>query len=528
MIEGRQLAHSLVSLKGTHLRFVYVMLHDLNFWDLVSSKTKDLVSKEQSAHFYDWLKREADKLNVVEDQELQLDLLLELSKTLKLPMRLLDNPYKVVKQCDEIMEEAFQQLQKQYKDFSKTFEQFPEKNKVEFLVHWEMTQLYVHMNAQQPKTDKETLAAIWVEEILRFVEHIPSYQREQIKDRIHLSEWTAKELQPSLAEDAFSVFTAIVEKTGFGFYKYLLQCFLSKRPASALEPQEAAYFSWMTNPDLLLSLIFKGGGILYRYQNLLFNKGLLPMVLLETVLPYLADEATEEEEDEKLAVITYSWNKRFTDYRKMLRSVNEMVQKQNDWKKGLDILREELKEEEAAFSQTEAYNLQLHEELTQLLKKDPARPYFGELSVKNNRLQENLNKIELKLAKQETAKRGIIGSVATFIKSSYHQTERAQIEKKIDKVFSEMTALVLEKYHDYEPQLIQEIHRSNDELAEISHNKQEIQRKIEKFIGKLAEVKQQEKQMRNAISEAEKRTYGLSQLYKSEMEKETTPSVHEL
>ncbi|KMY53738.1 hypothetical protein AC623_06795 [Bacillus sp. FJAT-27231] len=522
------MAHSLVSLKGTHLRFVYVILHNLNFWDLVSSKTKDLVTKEQSAHFYDWLKREADKLNVVEDQELQLDLLLELSKTLKLSMRLLDDPYKVVKQCDEIVEEAFQQLQKQYKDFSSVFEQFANKNKVEFLVHWEMTQLYVHMNAQQSKNDKEAPTVIWVEEILKFVEHMPSYQQEQVKDRIHVAEWTAEELQLLLIQDPFSVFTAIVEKTGFGFYKYLLQCFATKRPAAVLEPQEAAYFSWMMNPDLLLSLIFKGDGILYRYQNLLFNKGLLPMVLLETILPYLADKETEEEEDEELAVVTYSWNKRFAEYRKMLRSVNEMVQKQNDWKKGLDILREELKEAEAVFRQTETYNLQLHEQLTQLLKQDPARPYFGELSVKNNRLQEDLKKIESKLAKQENIKKGIIGSVTTFIKSSYHQTTKAQVEKKIDKLFDEMTALVLDKYHDYEPNLIQEIHRSNAELSELNLNKQEIQRKIEKFTEKLAEVRKQEKQMRSAIAEAEKRTHGLAQLYKSEMEKERTSYVNEL
>ncbi|RJS62311.1 hypothetical protein [Bacillus sp. PK3_68] len=520
------MAHSLVSLKGTHLRFVYVMLHDLNFWDLVSSKTKDLVSKEQSAHFYEWLKKEADKLNVVEDQELQLDLLLELSKTLKLPMRLLDDPYKVMKQCEEIIDEAFLQLQKQYKDFAKAFDRFPEKNKVKFLVHWEMAQLYTHMNAQQSKPEKGTETAIWVDEILMFVEHLPSYQQEQIKEQIHLSEWTAEELQIALLEDAFAVFTSIVEKTGFGFYKYLLQCFSRERPAAAFAPQEAAYFSWMTNPDLLLSLIFKGGGILYRYQNLLFNKGLLPMALFETILPYLADGASEEEED--LAVITHSWNQRFVDYRKMLRSVNEMVQKQNDWKKGLDILREELKEEEAVFRQTEAYNLQLREKLIQMLKQDPARPYFGELSVKNNRLQEELKKVEAKLAKQENAKKGIVRSVTTFIKSSYHQTEKAQIEKKIDKVFNEISDLVLEKYHDYEPQLIEEIHRSNDELAQLNLNKQEIQRKIEKFTEKLAEVKQQEKQMRTAISDAEKRTYGLSQLYKSEMEKETTPYMNEL
>ncbi|MFK2825112.1 hypothetical protein QYG89_05345 [Bacillus sp. B190/17] len=526
MIEGRQLAHSLVSLKGTHLRFVYVMLHDLNFWDLISSKTKELVSREQSAHFYNWIKREADKLNVVEDHELQLDLLLELSRALKLPMRSLDDHYRTIRQCEEIIEEMFQQLQKQYKGFSQTFERFPASNQTEFLVHWEMTELYSHINARQQKEEKELPSMIWVEEILSFIQRLPSYQQEQIKQQMHIDEWTTSELEKSLMEDTFLVFTAIVEKTGFGFYKYLLQCFSSESPSASQESQEPAYFSWMTNPDLLLSLIFKSGGLFYRYQNILFNKGLLPVVLLETILPYLADSRTESEDHEELAVITHSWNKRLINYKKMLRSVNEMVQKQNDWKKGLAILKEELKEEEAAFVQIDTYNKQLYHQLTQLLKKDPARPYFGELSVKNNRLQESLMKLEVKLAKQQNAKRGVIKSVSSFIKSGYYQTEKVQLEKKIDKVFNEMTLLVLEKYHDYEPQLIYEIHRSNDQLAEVDRNKQEIQRKIEKFEEKLAEVKRQEKEMRENISAAEKRTYGLSQIYRSEMEKETTSYVN--
>ncbi len=283
---------------------------------------------------------------------------------------------------------------------------------------------------------------------------------------------------------------------------------------------EAPYFSGLMDPDLLLPLIFRSGNILYRYQNLLFNKGLLPVVLLETALPYLADQAEEEVDDEKLAIISQSWNWRLVNYKNMLRAVNEMIQKQNDWSKGLSILKEELKEEESAFQQAETYNKQLYEKLKNLLKKDPARPYFGELSVKNNRYQESLKRIEEKMQKQAESKKGIIRSVSKFIKSSYYQTEKIQLEKRIEKVFDEMTALVLEKYQNYEPRLIEEIYASNEQLARLQTKQQDLQQRIRKFETKLAEVKRQEKETRSDIAEAEKRTYGLSQMYRLEMEKE--------
>lgn len=498
---------------------VYVMLHELSFWDLVSSKTKDLVSKEQSAHFYEWLEKEADKLNIVEDQELQLDLQLELSKAMKIPMRTLENPYQIIKQCEDIIEEVFHQLHKQQKDFRSAYERSVEKNKLEFLIHWEMTELFSYLNEKRKK-EEEASATVWAREVLQYVEQLPSHQSEQLKHQLNIVEWTEKEAGAALERNPLLLFTMIVKKAGFGFYKYLLHSFAKKKEAGAAEMAEAPYFSGLMDPDLLLPLIFRSGNILYRYQNLLFNKGLLPVVLLETALPYLADQAEEEVDDEKLAIISQSWNWRLVNYKNMLRAVNEMIQKQNDWSKGLSILKEELKEEESAFQQAETYNKQLYEKLKNLLKKDPARPYFGELSVKNNRYQESLKRIEEKMQKQAESKKGIIRSVSKFIKSSYYQTEKIQLEKRIEKVFDEMTALVLEKYQNYEPRLIEEIYASNEQLARLQTKQQDLQQRIRKFETKLAEVKRQEKETRSDIAEAEKRTYGLSQMYRLEMEKE--------
>ncbi|MBM7650127.1 hypothetical protein JOC78_003111 [Bacillus ectoiniformans] len=519
MVEGTQLAQALVSLKDNHLRFVYVMMKDLNVWELVSSKTKDMVSKEQSDHFYKWMEKEAEELKGQEAEELQLDLLLQLSQTLKLPGRSFKDAYEIEKQCQDLIEELFAQMQKQYKDFKETYEQSFNKNKLEFIIHWEMKEMYRHLIEEQSKRDHSS--AFWVEEIVGFIQDLPGYYQEQLMQSLDMAAMTGIELEQAIKDyGLFFLFTEITDRTGFEFYKYLLQSF--NKNEESQPPEEMAYFSWMTNPNLLLSLILKGGTVLYRYQNLLYNKGLIPIVIMQTALPYL----TEEEKNADLNRLSNTWSHRLELYRSHLRTVNELVKKQNDWQKGLALLQEELVSNETALHQTESYHKQLNEKLKQMLKHDPHRPYFGDLSVRNNRLQEKLDKINEKLEDESDKKQGMLKAVSGFIKSSYLQSEKAQLEKKIDKIFSEIAALVLEKYPDYNSEVTGEIYRSKHQLEEITHQQEEIKHKIEKFQEALLKAKTEEKEERKKIELAEKRTYGLKDVYGVEIGKEINHLHH--
>ncbi|WP_100402960.1 hypothetical protein [Bacillus sp. FJAT-42315] len=520
MNEGKQLARSLVFLTGRHLRFVYVLLNDVKLWDIVSSKTKDVVSKERSAHFYTWLSKEAEKLNGVGDRELQLDLLLYLSKTLKLPGRLYNEFYEIETQCANIVEAVFSMSQKKYKQFSNVYEQFSNKNKLEFLVHWELAEMYTHLNEQNQSETEETSSMLWTEEIVAFLRAMPNYQQEQVRQQLSLHACTANELSEALQKDVFAVFTAICERAGFRFYQELLQSFSRKEAANV---HDIAYFSWMTHPNLLLSLIFKGGGILYRYQHLLFNKGLLPIVLLQTTLPFLS-EGGENQSD--LSPLSTAWQQRFEHYCSLLRAVNELVKKRNDGQTALDILYQEQKTLEGTSSQTNNYYEQMLQKLTQLLKQDPSRPYFGELSVKQNRLQENLRKVNEKIEAQQASTRGLIGKVSSFMKSSYYGTEKAQLEKKLEKVFSEITETVLEKYPDYAPEITQEIILLRERLAMNEQKLMEIKKKIHELEENLLHLKNNEKEEREKIAIAEKQTYGLAEMYQLVMEKENKQSIH--
>ncbi|WP_157796205.1 hypothetical protein [Bacillus xiapuensis] len=527
MREGQQLAQALTYLKGMPLRFVYVMLNDLNLWDVVSSKTKDLVSKDKSAHFYKWMQREAEKLQGIKDSELQLDLLLQLSRVLKLAGRSYHNSYEIEKQCADITAEVFKQLQKKHKSFAAVYDQSYSKNKLEFIIHWEMAEMYTHLIEQRKDSENDSSSAVWLDEIISFLQELPDYQQEQIKQSLHLSGWSKAELTAALQQDAFGTFTAIAERAGFRFYKVLLQGYSNQSDANDLPSDDVAYFSWMANPNLLLSLIFKSGGILYRYQNLLFNKGLLPIVLLEAALPYLSESEEDFDQGKYLEEMVLVWESRFEQYRLMLRKVNELVIQGNDWKETLERLHQEKKKMESEAYQTNVYHQQLLQRLTQLLKRDPERPYFGELSVKNNRLQESLMKVTAKLDREASAKRGVVGRISSFVKSSYYHTEKVQLEKKIEKVFQEMNSLVLEKYQDYEPELVEKINETGGNLQKIQDEMQNLDEEITAYEEKLREAADQEKEVRSQITEAEKRTYGLSEVYEIEMEKKAVHSAEE-
>ena len=62
IVDGQLLANSLMSLKGNDLKMVYILLTKTNMGQLLTSKTKDLFSKESIDHFSEHLIEEVKKI----------------------------------------------------------------------------------------------------------------------------------------------------------------------------------------------------------------------------------------------------------------------------------------------------------------------------------------------------------------------------------------------------------------------------------------------------------------------------------
>ncbi|HZG72824.1 MAG TPA: hypothetical protein VEY51_14900 [Chondromyces sp.] len=511
-MEGSQLAQSLVSLRGMHLRYVYALLCELHVWDLVSTKTKDVFSKEQSSHFFTWLDRETEKLKDEPDEELQLDLLLQLSKALKIESRLFDLPTEIERQCEEIVDEAFGLLKKQYKELEQYYDQAYSKNKLEVMIHWQMKLIYDHL--AEKKTESPSPLP-WVKEMEQYLSEVPDYFQEQLKEVFEVESLKEKDLSTVISKKGILfVFSEITKRTGLVFYRQLLESFSAETTKLEELKSDTIYFAWMMNPNVLLSLIFSGGTVLYRYQYLLFNKGLVPIVLMQTVLPYFAEEHRSEKD---INVLSVKWNERYQIYRTILRTINENMKEQEEWEHALSLLKEDRQSIQSIQYKNESYMKQLKDKLTGLLKDDEQRPYLGDLSVKYSRLKERYDKVSEKLTEKETEKKGVLRAVSGYIKTGIWQTEKLQLEKKLAKIYDEMTELVIEKYVDYEPELIVEIRQVKLKLDEIQEELRVLDEREKKVNEKLSALKESEKNQRIRKEQAEKRTYGLKKMHALEM-----------
>ena len=117
IVDGQLLANGLMSLKGNDLKMVYILLSKTNMGQLLTSKTKDLFSKESIDHFSEILIEEVKKIEHKADSVIRVDLLLELTKFFKISGVDYSVKREVEDQCKEIVREVYDQFQKQDKRF---------------------------------------------------------------------------------------------------------------------------------------------------------------------------------------------------------------------------------------------------------------------------------------------------------------------------------------------------------------------------------------------------------------------------
>ena len=117
LLDGQILANSLVSLKGTDLRMVYVLLCKTNIGVLVSAKTKDLFSKKEIDHFTKHMEAEVENIRDKDDCEIQVDLYLELIKMLKLKGTKYSLDKEIQDQCLNIVNSVYASYKSRIRDF---------------------------------------------------------------------------------------------------------------------------------------------------------------------------------------------------------------------------------------------------------------------------------------------------------------------------------------------------------------------------------------------------------------------------
>jgi hypothetical protein len=509
-MDGSFLARSLSALKGEELRYLYALFCKTNLWDIVSNKTKDLLSRDHQDHFLTYLESEKKKAAILSEDELRLSIFLQFLKVLRIEGGHFHTAAEIQKGFDQVIEAVYQQLSKRHRDFTRFVQQHHVESQLEIIVIWQLSQLLEDFRKRLNEESTE-----WQQVIALELKSLPKTEWQQLKSIMNIPDFNPDVIDQWVEEQGIAhlVYT-IATVSGYSFFLALLQRFRELRSFSG------AAFSQLTSdpllffllkPDFLYSLLFGSKLVPFRYQHLLFPNGLVPFVLLEMAMHSLDGPFAQWTDVQKLANV---WSKRYTSYLSLLLQLEKNRKEQQNRRKEWNDLESERSAILTLKKESETYLSIAKEKLKKQLIADENRPYFGDTTVEYYRAKEKLDSIDKKLEQKKDNTKGVVKSVASFLKSSFYLTEKAQLEKKLNKLFDEMTELTISKYPEYDPVLTREIEQSSQKMKECEEQLAEAEKKMAEVKQRISQLKEEERDLLTRKELAEKETYGLKQLEK--------------
>ncbi|MCA0972266.1 hypothetical protein LCM20_16780 [Halobacillus litoralis] len=294
-MDGKILANSLVSLKGTDLRMVYALLLKTNITQLLSSKTKDFLTKEETDHFTNHLEKEMKKVEAMDDAMLQVDLFLEMTKLLKLRGTKYTVQKEIEDQCNEIVRQTYATFQKQNKKFRSFSEKQSNTTELQQLVNFQMMQVFSEFddNFDGFSIEDQTKFAQKVNE---YILSLPKEKQEKIKEKLGVDQLTNEVVRKAIATSGTSiVFAIIVEVSGFAFYTTATSLIASFAGLLGLTLPFGFYtgltstIAIVANPLFIIPLLLGGGVLIFNQQNKSLKKKLLPITVMQVALPYMSE-----------------------------------------------------------------------------------------------------------------------------------------------------------------------------------------------------------------------------------------------
>lgn len=293
-MDGAILASSLVSLKGTDLRMVYALLCKTNVVDLLSSKTKDVFSKEDGDHFTKHLDAEVNKLQRIDDRVIQVDLFLEITRLLKLRGMKYTLEKEIVDQCTNIVHNAYQQYQKQDKQFRAFSEKQQNSTMLQQMIQFQMSKVFSELDDSfnDFTIEDQTRFAAQVKD---YIQSLPEDKQQKIKEKLGLNDLSDEMVRKTIAASGTSiVFAIIVEVSGFAFYTTATSLVASFAGLFGLTLPFGFYtgltstVAVLANPFFIIPMLLGGGYLLINHQNKSLKTKLLPIVIMQIALPYMS------------------------------------------------------------------------------------------------------------------------------------------------------------------------------------------------------------------------------------------------
>ena len=293
-MDGAILANSLVSLKGTDLRMVYALLCKTNIVDLLSSKTKDVFSKEDGDHFTKHLEAEVRKLEHTDDQVIQVDLFLEITRLLKLRGMKYTLEQEIFDQFTNIVRDVYQQYKKQDKPFRAFTENQTNSTMLQQMIQFQMSKVFSELDDSFNDFTIEDQTK-FASQVNDYIHSLPEEKQQKIKDKLGLNDLSDEMVRKTIAASGTSiVFAIIVEVSGFAFYTTATSLVASFAGLFGLTLPFGFYtgltstVAVLANPLFIIPMLLGGGYLLFNHQNKSLKTKLLPIIIMQIALPYMS------------------------------------------------------------------------------------------------------------------------------------------------------------------------------------------------------------------------------------------------
>lgn len=403
-LDGQIFSHSLMALKGTDLRLVYALLMKTSIGNLLSSKTKDLFSKDEQDHFMKHLEEEVKNLEQIEDEVLQVNLFLEITKLLKIRGTKYLLEQEIEEQCAIIVHEVYEQYKRQDKQFRLFVEEKGNLSKLQQMIQFQMSKLFNELDSifQSFSVEDQTKFAAQINE---YIYNLSEEKQTQIKEKLGIDDLTDEILRKAIATSGTSsVFASIVEVSGFAFYTTATSLVVRFAELFGLTLPIGVYtgltstVAVLANPLFLIPILLGGGVVLVNYQNKSLKKKLLPITLVQTTLTFMSKGSN---------AVTFEpfiteWKRRYDEYHQICDEIEKIEY-----------------ELQVTSTQIEEYEIQINEYKTKIASKE------AEIRTEKQRIKSDLKFADLDVLE--------VSAAFTRHKKKYQYVARKVKELKIAK-----------------------------------------------------------------------------------------------
>lgn len=524
-MDGQVLAKSIMSLQGKDLRVVYALFSKTNLGNLVSSKAKDTLaklSKEESNHFINHLEEEAEKLESVSDEVIQVDLFLDLTKQLQLTGKKYLLPREIDEQCDAIINSSYELLYEKDKKFQAFAQGQAHRTKLQRMINYQMYTLFKNLDDDFNKLSDQDMREI-ASQVTKYIKSLPEEKQKLIKEKLGIDELTDDLIRKAIVTSSVSfVFATIVEISGFAFYTTATTLLFKFASFFGLTLPFAAYttltstIAVIANPLFLFILLFGGGAYIVNRQNKSLKNNLLPITIMQITLPYLS-QSTNLQVNESYQLFIEEWKRRFNRYknsweqlrkaeleREML--ISEIRRLENE----LHIITKQIKNEENSIKiEKNKIFSALEKELE--VGDIETLPINDRKKIKYRQIHEKINLLHQQIT-TNNFERSIIGKVKNALSKMESTRELRKEKKNLKQLLREMVEDVINSNSTFNKVERESILRSEESITKFIKEKGVKRKELDQLNSQLKIEKNNEIKLRKEIRILEEKTYGLEHL----------------